>query len=450
MATAKPMLMPMVLTVVLTIIMCIGSNVFIPHVNAHVQYVDDKEQQQQHLLQQPFLCVISRVHNEPRKVQSFIPHYLYEGFDKILLIDDRSEPPVQSTHPAVQVIREDTAENPQQHFILKKHIQTEFRNCSWVASVDIDELLTTRRHVHSTVREELLESMHYNKDVYAINVPWIFFAYDKPVDNMALDMTCRWNHSRHHHGLSTKTRDRYGVIESKPLFRPQYCHLHFHVHCVICEDEEWWWVKEWQMHQKDPTLPWGNKDLSYGQVEGVYGNGPHKCNIYGFHEEEIQQALFAIHHYRFLDIDDIRKKCMPKNMFKNSQYATKDCEEAMTKSNYCEVRDDIMHVKYGKNGAAAAAAAADADAAAAVHINTHSAPRYDATVIVIIVMMIVTMMMMLAVMTTMKIKRIMRVIMIIMLGVILLMITMIMKIYVVKEEQSHAIPTMVPLKAMKV
>lgn len=42
-----------------------------------------------HSNENPFLCAISRAHNEHEKLDSFIHHNLQEGFDKIVIIDDR-------------------------------------------------------------------------------------------------------------------------------------------------------------------------------------------------------------------------------------------------------------------------------------------------------------------------------------------------------------------------
>ena len=333
------------MAVVFAVLMCIASsNVLMMYAHAYMQSHSDNISEStvaSDTTQESFtLCAISRVHNELRKVRSFIPHYLFEGFDFILLLDDRSEPPVHSTHPAVHVRRVDLRVYDKQYHILESYIQNELRNCSWVASVDIDELLTTRRNIHSTVREELLAMVQNKQNVYAINVPWIFFAYDKPVNDMALDMTCRWNHSLHHYGESQKTHDRYYQTGTKPLFRPQYCQVK-NMHCLTCTTH---------------------------QVEGVHLR-PQTCNKARMHEEDIQQAVFALHHYRFLDRDDIRKKCMNVDNEKiSSGYNVPSCVQVMEKSNHCEVKDEIMHLKYGKRGR-------DSSFSSLKHTPIHPAPK---------------------------------------------------------------------------
>jgi len=277
--------------------------------------------------EKPFLCAISMVRNEPLKVQSFISHYLFEGFDTIFVVDDRSEPPVEYTHARVHV-----RQVPRDYVPTKKHIQgkkwyhtdpirhyveKDLANCTWVASMDIDELLTTRRHAEKTVREQLIAMRDDLRDVNVINVPWIFFSFDgdQKVTDMAVDMTCRWNHSAHHVGMVHKTRDRYDKIETKPIFRPQHCNVEMSIHCLECEN----------------------------QVDGGHGR-PRGCNRAIFHEEDIKKAFFAVHHYRFLDKEDIKKKCHQDSI--TSYPRIEACEEAMLQSNHCEIKDDIMRVKY--------------------------------------------------------------------------------------------------------
>ena len=87
-------------------------------------------------------------------------------------------------------------------------------DCTWVAFVDVDEFITTRRNEERTTREEMLLSFS-NFD--AVHVPWIFYgnALDPDVHvekDVTQEVLWRWNHSKHHAGTEGKTRDRFFEI----------------------------------------------------------------------------------------------------------------------------------------------------------------------------------------------------------------------------------------------
>ena len=44
-----------------------------------------------------FLCVVTRVRDEANHLRDFVPHYFEEGADHIMILDDRSSPPVART-----------------------------------------------------------------------------------------------------------------------------------------------------------------------------------------------------------------------------------------------------------------------------------------------------------------------------------------------------------------
>ena len=179
--------------------------------------------------QTPFLCSITRVHNENTKYQSFIRHQLREGFDRVLILDDRNEPSLTAEDPRVEIMRVDLSLRPMQlksegkrfrswnevnHPFIRSIIDERLINCTWVANVDVDEFITTRRNEERTTRDEMLLSFN---DFDAVHVPWIF--YGNPLDpdvrvegDITQEVLWRWNHSKHHDGRHGKTRDRYRRI----------------------------------------------------------------------------------------------------------------------------------------------------------------------------------------------------------------------------------------------
>ena len=177
----------------------------------------------------PFLCSITRVRDEHIKFQSFVRHQLREGFDRVLILDDRSEPSLIAEDPRVEIMRVDLSLIPEQRKregkpylppnkanipFIRSIIEERLMDCTWVAFVDVDEFITTRRNEERTTRDEMLLSFS-NFD--AVHVPWIFYgnALDPNVrveEDVSQEVLWRWNHSKHHDGSQGKTRDRFFEI----------------------------------------------------------------------------------------------------------------------------------------------------------------------------------------------------------------------------------------------
>ena len=187
------------------------------------------EVEERDVQQTPFLCSITRVHNAYTKYQSFIRHQLREGFDRVLILDDRNEPSLTAEDPRVEIMRVDLtrtinqlksegkrfqSKNKANHSFIRSIIDERLINCTWVANVDVDEFITTRRNEERTTRDEMLLSFN---DFDVVHVPWIF--YGNPLDpdvriegDITQEVLWRWNHSKHHDSSLGRTRDRYRRI----------------------------------------------------------------------------------------------------------------------------------------------------------------------------------------------------------------------------------------------
>lgn len=181
---------------------------------------DEKEMQPQ----KPFLCSLTRVRNEHKKFESFVRHHRREGFDKMLFLDDRSSPPLESTDPRAVIRRvdlggvDDDSGSARQMSIVTGHMQEELTDCIWVAYIDIDEFVTTRRNETASVRDEIARS--FPDEVSVVHVPWVMYGNDlteegaraRVIHDVPLEVLWRWNHSMHHEGGDRKTRDRFDEI----------------------------------------------------------------------------------------------------------------------------------------------------------------------------------------------------------------------------------------------
>lgn len=149
------------------------------------------------------LCVVARARDEHANLLEFVEHYIAEGFDQILILDDRSDPPVSIDLPPVHVVSIDGAEDSDpkgrnQHELINLAVSQHLSHCRWVASMDVDEFLTTRANLHLTVRQELAQSFSNDRKIH---VPWLQFeSHDRSLKSSSIrdGMLWRWNLSTLH------------------------------------------------------------------------------------------------------------------------------------------------------------------------------------------------------------------------------------------------------------
>ena len=114
------------------------------------------------------VVVVTRVNNEDYHLKDWIPHYLDEGVDRIILIDDLSDPPVRSTDPRVTVLRANLF-NYEGSLLLLTKVGQHCRalKYTWAMFIDVDEYITTRKSPGRTLAQELDESFG-NADVVMV------------------------------------------------------------------------------------------------------------------------------------------------------------------------------------------------------------------------------------------------------------------------------------------
>lgn len=280
-----------------------------------------------------FLCAITRMRDEHQLLKSFVQHHRWEGVDKIVVIEDtNARHPYQNHDADVQVIPMNLSEytagtqwQPLDEVSRSQHM----KGCEWIASLDVDEFLSTRRNPCKTVAQELKDSF---ESVDAVNVPWIMFSYNEElevVNDVRHDNIMRWNHSERHSAplRVRKYKDLYYNDETKPIFRPERLKS-LKIHGVILYEGKY--------------------------VDGVAGvenirTEPFKF-VNEFHEPDIANALLVINHYRFTCLQNVIEKCTLRNINSEWQadYAieTDTCIAAANASNWREVRDESMRYKY--------------------------------------------------------------------------------------------------------
>ena len=120
------------------------------------------------------ICVVAIFKNESHVLKEWIEHYLREGVDTFLLIDNDSS---DNYKPILKPFL-----HSKQAFLKKskkKHAQVKLYNrwlpeakkFDWVIVVDMDEFIYARNEFKTI--KEYLETV--NKDIYKIQIPWKLF-----------------------------------------------------------------------------------------------------------------------------------------------------------------------------------------------------------------------------------------------------------------------------------
>ena len=144
------------------------------------QHVADEEE--------AFLCVVMRTRDRADYLQTTVPHYLEEGASLVVLVDDRSVEPFVSDDPRVKVVptTQPLMSTTNQMAGVSVAIREHMMHCTWIASVDVDELMTTRRNASATLYEELHDPRYDDIDV--IQVPWCAMAHRRCRTQYAMEI----------------------------------------------------------------------------------------------------------------------------------------------------------------------------------------------------------------------------------------------------------------------
>ena len=167
-----------------------------------------------------FFCVMARSNVEPERVYEFVDHYESEGADRIFIMEDATADHVNvSAFPRVESRRVQLTND--QGGDLTRFVQPLKDKCTWIASVDIDEFLTTKKHAARTVREELQQSFD---GVDLIHVPWVYMSFDPNVDHAkSLREECvyRWDYNKKHSTEFRHCADISYALNSNGVIRSQ-------------------------------------------------------------------------------------------------------------------------------------------------------------------------------------------------------------------------------------
>ena len=268
-----------------------------------------------------FLALMVRCKNEPY-VSEFVNYYLKQGVDKIYIIDDDSDKDIYKNvdkKVKVEIIHSDKPpDNMENCKELYKQLQHTYE---WLIMVDMDEYITTKKHLHRTIRDELKSTF---KDCMCIKIPWVMMSCNSVQHNptsLLKTNVYRWNHDKKHVNKITnepKFRCRYNKIEVKCIFKPRFFDDIF------------------DHHPKKPNC-------HVKIVEGVQNTEQPLDPFYQkLREKDINEGYLLCYHYRIVSID----QCLDK--IKHNTWYKKYSVDQLMSFDHPEIKDTTLRNKIEK------------------------------------------------------------------------------------------------------
>lgn len=273
-----------------------------------------------------FLGIITQCKDE-FFIKEFCDYYISQGVDKIYVIDDDSDDKSiyeYIKHDKVEVIytkREDSQPWYQMNEPNKLYKKVK-NNFDWIAFIDVDEFITTKRNKTNTIRDELKTTF---AQCDCVKVPWVMMSsnnIEKNPKSVLQTNVYRWNHDKKHpyrnidNEYKRKFRCRYEAIEVKCIFKTN------------------------KFDKMDVHHP--KKPVSTIRVVNSVNKTEEKLGTFysNLREKDIQDGYLLCYHYRIISKENNINK-MKTSKFYNNNYTLKDIE----RSDYAEVKDETLKLK---------------------------------------------------------------------------------------------------------
>lgn len=274
-----------------------------------------------------FLGLICRCRDE-YFIAEFCEHYLNEGVDQIIVIDDDSAD--KSIYDGLEAHGEAVRILYSHDIIRRKVANQTFQEVrdgfEWLIYLDVDEFVTAPAGNDKTIREALQTTFAHAD---CVKVPWVMMAcngLEKAPESLLRENTYRWNHDLKHPHEVHKFRCRYDEIEVKCIFRPD-------VFQIITEH-----------HPDEPTIK--NPVV----VESIRGEQqPLDPFFPKLREGDIRTGHLLCYHYRISSIENSRNKLTNNSFYKARGYTLDD----LMASDHAEVIDTTLQQKSARRIAGA-------------------------------------------------------------------------------------------------
>ena len=246
-----------------------------------------------------FLGLITRCKDE-YFIKEFCEYYIWQGVDKIYIIDDDS-----NDKSIYNTINDDRIEIVYEKDIIKRDFANDYykevrNNFEWMIYCDVDEFITTKRNFNKTIREELITTF---KDVDCIMIPWVMMScngIEKNPKSVLEENVYRWNHDEHHISRVYKFRCRYEKIEVKCIFKSKK------------------FTSIWDHHPK------GYWKRNPNVVESIRGSKYKMGQFYrDLREEDIKVGYLLCYHYRIISWENSINKIRTNIWYNKNNYNIK-------------------------------------------------------------------------------------------------------------------------------
>jgi hypothetical protein len=265
-----------------------------------------------------FIGLIVRCKDEPY-VSEFVNYYIKQGVDMIHILDDNSDKDIYKdimNNEKVNIIFDDDIINKNSIKNLYKKIKN---NYEWLIFVDIDEYITTKKHINKTIKEELKTTF---KDCMCVKIPWVMMSCNSIENNphsLLETNVFRWNHDSRHVNTKTnehKFRCRYDMIEVKCIFKPNFFDDIFDHHPI-------------------------NSNCNTIRIAESIKNTEHPLDpFYGnLRERDIEEGYLLCYHYRIISVENCLNKIKNNLWYKNYKL------EDLLSTDYSEIIDETLKYK---------------------------------------------------------------------------------------------------------
>ena len=265
-----------------------------------------------------FLGLITRCKDE-YFIKEFCEYYIWQGVDKIYIIDDDS-----NDKSIYDGINDNRIEIVYEKDIIKREFANEYykevrNNFEWMIYCDVDEFITTKRNFNKTIREELTTTF---KDVDCIMIPWVMMScngIEKNPKSVLEENIYRWNHDERHISKIYKFRCRYDKIEVKCIFKSGK------FKSIVGDHHP-------RMYDKN----------SPNVVESINGKKYKIGNFYfNLREEDIKIGYLLCYHYRIISWENSINKIKTNIWYKRNRYNVK----WLMKTDHPELIDNTIRYK---------------------------------------------------------------------------------------------------------
>jgi hypothetical protein len=113
-------------------------------------------------------CLLSANAKDEHNIEEWIHYHLLLGFDGVLIWDDFSQTPIESSHPKVHIIRQHFNKND---YIFESVAFAKKKGFDWIIHLDVDEYL----YLGQDMKLKLFLQRHTHHDTISIYFPWMIF-----------------------------------------------------------------------------------------------------------------------------------------------------------------------------------------------------------------------------------------------------------------------------------